>query len=130
MPVTRTETGFARSISIGWKGFGRCCASGCARIGASRKTNCPFISASSSSCTMHADAAKPCLAPSSPRSSDEPSQHSGTRQEPIVFAARCFFDHGAMSQSGMAFEQMNLYRRRLLQRLGRPARRRGKGEKF
>jgi transposase len=49
---------------------------------ASRKTSCPFISASSSSCTMHADASRPCLAPSSPYSSDDPSQHPGTRQEP------------------------------------------------
>jgi hypothetical protein len=42
-PVTRTGTGFARSISTRWRGFGRCCAPGCARIGASRKTSSPYL---------------------------------------------------------------------------------------
>jgi len=45
---------------------GRCCAPGCARIGASRRTSCRSTSASSNSYTTLADVAKPCWAPSSP----------------------------------------------------------------
>src|SRR5215207_11707642 len=52
---------------------GRCCAPGCARTAASRKTSCRSISASSSSCTTHADAAKPCSEPSSPPWSHDPT---------------------------------------------------------
>ena len=66
MPATRTATASARCTSTPWKGSGRCCAPGCVHIGASRKTSCHSTSASSSSCTMLGDAAKLCLAPSSP----------------------------------------------------------------
>ncbi len=45
---------------------GRCCAPGCDRTAASRRTSCRFISASSSSCITRADAAKPCSARLSP----------------------------------------------------------------
>src|SRR5215210_2353879 len=57
-------TASARSTSTRWKGPGRCCAPGCARTGASRRTSCRSISASSSSCTTPAVAAEPCSAPS------------------------------------------------------------------
>ena len=67
-------TASARSTSTRWKASGPCCAPGCARTGASRRTSCRSISASSSSCTTRADAAKPCSARSSPASlHDEPS---------------------------------------------------------
>src|SRR5215213_1510087 len=62
--ATRMATASARSTSTRWKGPGRCCAPGCARTGASRRTSCRSISASSSSCTTPAVAAEPCLAPS------------------------------------------------------------------
>src|SRR3954454_20727817 len=52
---------------------GRCCAPGCARTAASRKTSCRSTSASSSSCTTHAAAAKPCSEPSSPPWSHDPT---------------------------------------------------------
>jgi len=65
MPATRTVTASARCMSTRWRGSGRCCAPGCVRIGVSRRTSCRTTSASSSSCTMRADAAKPCSAPSS-----------------------------------------------------------------
>src|SRR5215210_8763129 len=68
-PATRTGTASARCTSTPWKASGRCCAPGCARTAASRKTSCPCTSASSSSCTTRADAAKPCSAPSSQASS-------------------------------------------------------------
>jgi len=58
-------TGSARSTSTPPRVFGPYCAPGCARTAASRKTSCRFTSTSSSSCTTHADAAKPCSAPSS-----------------------------------------------------------------
>ncbi len=32
LPAMKTETAFAKSMSIPWKGFGRSCAVGCARI--------------------------------------------------------------------------------------------------
>jgi len=44
------------------EGFWSLLRPGSVRIGASRRTSCPFISASSSLCTMRADAAKPCSA--------------------------------------------------------------------
>ncbi len=47
------------------KAFGRQCAPGCARAKASHNTSCSSTSAFSSSCTMRADAAVPCSAPSS-----------------------------------------------------------------
>jgi len=78
------------------KASGRCCGPGCARTGASRRTSCRFTSASSSSCTMRADAAKPCSAPSSPPFLDDSGQHPGTQQEPLgiaggkVLASACF----------------------------------------
>ena len=46
------------------EGFWRCCAPGCDRIAASRRTNCRSTAASSSWCTARAGAAKPCSAPS------------------------------------------------------------------
>ncbi len=66
------------------EGFsGPCCAPGCDRTAVSRKTSCPSTSASSSSCTTHAAAAKPCLERSSPPwSHDSPAQHPGSQQEP------------------------------------------------
>lgn len=66
MPATRTGTASARSTSTQSKASGHCCAPGCARIAAFRKTSYRFTSASSNSCTMRADAAKPCSAPWSP----------------------------------------------------------------
>jgi len=53
---------------------------------ASRKANCRTISAFSSSCIMRADAARPCLVPSSPPFLDDSGQHPGTRQEPYAIA--------------------------------------------
>jgi len=47
------------------EGSGRYFVPGSARTEASRRTNCRFISASSSSCTTRADAAKPYSARSS-----------------------------------------------------------------
>ena len=64
MSATRTGTASARSTSTPWKASGRCCAPGCARTVASRKTSCRSILASSSPCTTRIDAAKPCPAPS------------------------------------------------------------------
>jgi len=66
MPATRTATAFARSTSTRWRGSGCCCVPGFARIEAFRRTSCRFISASSSSCTTRADAAKSCSERSSP----------------------------------------------------------------
>jgi len=66
MPATRTATASARSTSTRWRASVRCCALGCARIAASRRTSCRSISVSSSSCTTRVDAAKPCSARSSP----------------------------------------------------------------
>src|SRR5215204_4479532 len=63
MPATRTGTASARCTSTPWKGSGPCCAPGSARTGASRKTSCPSISASSSSCTTRAGVGEPCSAP-------------------------------------------------------------------
>ncbi len=57
--------GFCEIHVITMEGFGHYCAPGCARTGASRRTSCPSISASSSLCTKRADAAKPCSARSS-----------------------------------------------------------------
>jgi hypothetical protein len=45
------------------EGFGPCCTPGCAPTGASHRTNCRSISASSSSSATRADAAKPCSVP-------------------------------------------------------------------
>src|SRR5689334_21011126 len=85
-PATRTGMASARCTSTPSRGSGPCCARGCARIGASRKTSCRSISASSSSCTMHAVAAKPCLARSSPPwSHNSPDHHPGSQQEPEKF---------------------------------------------
>ena len=71
-PATRTGMASARCTSTPWRGSGPCCAPGCARTGASRRRSCRSISASSSSCTTHAVAAKPCSARSSPPWSHEP----------------------------------------------------------
>src|SRR4051812_44432856 len=86
-PATRTATASARCTSTRSRGSGPCCAPGSARTGASRKTSCRFTSASSSSCTMHAVAAKPSSARSLPLwSHDSPDQHPGSQQEPREFA--------------------------------------------
>src|SRR4051794_32887843 len=71
MRAMRTATASARCTSTPLRASGRYCAPGCARTAASRKTSCRSISASSSSCTTHADAAKPCSEPSSPPSHDQ-----------------------------------------------------------
>src|SRR5215212_6331299 len=63
MPATRTGTASARCTSTPWKGSGRCCAPGSARIGASRKTSCRSILDSSSSYTTRAGVGEPCSAP-------------------------------------------------------------------
>src|SRR3954447_1428523 len=87
MPATRTATASARCTSTRSRGSGPCCAPGSARTGASRKTSCRFTSASSSSCTMHAVAAKPSSARSLPLwSHDSPDQHPGSQQEPTTIA--------------------------------------------
>jgi hypothetical protein len=46
--------------------FGRCCAPGCGRTGASRRRSCPTILPSSNSCTTPDAGAKPCSEPSWP----------------------------------------------------------------
>ena len=46
------------------EGPGPCCAPGCARTGASHRTSCRSISASSSSCTTHGAEARSSSAPS------------------------------------------------------------------
>src|SRR3954470_24561156 len=80
--ATRMATASARSTSTPWRGRGPCCAPGCARTAASRRRSCRSISASSSSCTTHAVAAKPCSVLSLLPSSDDPAQHPGSQQEP------------------------------------------------
>src|SRR3954452_10364395 len=82
-PATRTATAFARCTSTPSKASGPCCAPGCGRTAVFRRTSCRFTSASSSSCTMHAVAAKPSSARSLPPwSHDSPDQHPGSQQEP------------------------------------------------
>jgi hypothetical protein len=78
-----TATGSAKSTSTPLRASGRCCAPGCARTVASRKTNCRCISGSSSSCITPVAAAKLCSAPSSEAWSDEASYHPETQQEPL-----------------------------------------------
>src|SRR3954469_22450405 len=87
-PATRTGMVPARCTSTRSRGSGPCCALGSARIGASRRTSCRSISASSSSCTTHAVAAKLCLARSSPPWSYDPDQHPGSQQESTA-SSRC-----------------------------------------
>src|SRR3954451_6863768 len=87
-PATRTATASARCTSTPSKASGPCCAPGCGRTGVSRRRSCRFTSASSSSCTTHAVAAKPCLARSLPPwSHDSPDQHPGSQQEPSIIVA-------------------------------------------
>src|SRR3954451_23447536 len=74
MRAMRTAAASARCTSTApLRASGRCCAPGCARTAASRKTSCSSISTSSSSCTTHTDAAKPCSEPSSPPWSHDPT---------------------------------------------------------
>ena len=85
--VARTAlrgTAFARCTSTRSRASGRCCAPGCVRTEASRKTSCRTISASSSSCTTRAGVEKPCSAPLSLPWSGEALHHPGSRQEPSV----------------------------------------------
>src|SRR4051812_23626588 len=82
-PATRTGMASARCTSTPSRGSGPCYAPGCDRTEVSRRRSCHSISASSSSCTTHAAAAKPCSAPLSlPWSHDSPPQHPGSQQEP------------------------------------------------
>src|SRR3954467_473380 len=80
-PATRMATGSARCTSTRSRGSGPCCAPGSARTGGSRRRSCRSIWGSSSSCTTHAVAAKPCLARSSPPWSHEadPTPRKPTR---------------------------------------------------
>jgi transposase len=61
----------AACTSTPWRGSGPCCARGCVRTGASRKTSYRTTSASSSSCTTRAAGAKLSSAPSSRASSPD-----------------------------------------------------------
>src|SRR5512134_1838595 len=67
MPVTTTAMACVRCTSTRWKGCGHYYAPGSALIAASPKRSSPSISASSSSFTTPATAARPCSAPWSPR---------------------------------------------------------------
>src|SRR5512134_3004826 len=67
MPVTTTAMACVRCTSTRWKGCGHYYAPGSALIAASPKRSSPCISASSSSFTTPADAARPCSAPWSSR---------------------------------------------------------------
>src|SRR3954449_5982390 len=82
MPATRMATASARCTSTPSRASGPCGAPGSARTAVSRKTSCRSISASSNSCTTHAVAAKPYLAPSSPPWSYDSDQHPASQQEP------------------------------------------------
>src|SRR3954447_4652966 len=86
MPATRTGTASARCTSTPWKGSGPCCAPGSARTGASRKTSCRSISASSSSSTTRAGVGEPCSAPLSQAWLREPAPppRKPTRAETIT----------------------------------------------
>src|SRR3954468_24719958 len=87
MRATKTATGSARCTSTPSKASGLCCAPGCGRTAVFRRTSCRFTSASSSSCTTYAVAAKPSSARSLPPwSHDPPDQHPGSQQEPRRFA--------------------------------------------
>jgi hypothetical protein len=79
MRVTTMAMGSAKSTSTPLRASGRCCAPGCARTVASRKTNCRCISASSSSCITPVAAAKLCSVPSSEAWSGEAFHHPGTQ---------------------------------------------------
>src|SRR6266568_4574963 len=59
-PAMKMATVFMKSMSIRWKGSGRCCAVGCARIGAFHKKNSRSTSGFSSSFTTCESEAKRC----------------------------------------------------------------------
>ncbi len=62
---TNMASALAASMLATTMGSGRCCASGSVRNGASRRISFRFVPAPFSQCTTCADAATPCLAPSS-----------------------------------------------------------------
>src|SRR5438309_9215417 len=81
MRAMKMAMGSARFTSTPSRASGRCCAPGCARTAASRRTNCRCISVSSSSCTTPVAAARLCLALLSAAWPGEAPHHPGTRKE-------------------------------------------------
>ena len=59
-PEMKMATAFVKCMSIRWKGSGRSCGVGCARIGAFLKRNSPCTSVSLSLCTTSDSEAKRC----------------------------------------------------------------------
>lgn len=56
--VTKMAMAFTKCMSIPWKGFGPCCAPGCAPIAGFRKRSCPAIWAFLNLCIMYVAGAK------------------------------------------------------------------------